>query len=149
MDVDGSGSGLHPDFFMTAGSNGPGPRLMATDREPLSLEDRLLSGHDDAHSDISKAKALEILSRTENGRRKAEELFGPDVWSAEGLRRGSGGMGRGMTHVPDEEDNKDVDRIMLDFTNADDDDGDGAKRGAISAESFEAERDDMAMMDSD
>ncbi|KAK7954204.1 Lid2 complex component lid2 [Apiospora saccharicola] len=149
MDVDGSGSGLHPDFFMTAGSNGPGPRLMATDREPLSLEDRLLSGHDDAHSDISKAKALEILSRTENGRRKAEELFGPDVWSAEGLRRGSGGMGRGMTQVPDEEDNKDVDRIMLDFTNADDDDGDGAKRGAISAESFEAERDDMAMMDSD
>ncbi|KAK8136077.1 Lid2 complex component lid2 [Apiospora sp. TS-2023a] len=149
MDVDGSGPGLHPDFFMSAGSNGPGPRLMATDREPLSLEDRLLSGHDDAHSDISKAKALEILSRTENGRRKAEELFGPDVWSAEGLRRGSGGMGRGITQVPDEEDNKDVDRIMLDFTNADDDDGDGAKRGAISAESFEAERDDMAMMDSD
>lgn len=149
MDVDGSGPGLHPDFFMSAGSNGPGPRLMATDREPLSLEDRLLSGHDDAHDNISKSKALEILGRTENGRRKAEELFGPDVWSAEGLRRGSGGMGRGITQAPDEEDNKDVDRIMLDFTNADDDEGDGAKRGAISAESFEAERDDMAMMDSD
>ncbi|KAK7995979.1 PHD transcription factor (Rum1) [Apiospora marii] len=149
MDVDGSGPGLHPDFFMSAGSNGPGPRLMPTDREPLTLEDRLLSGHDDAHGEISKTKALEILGRTENGRRKAEELFGPDVWSAEGLRRGSGGMGRGITQAPDEEDNKDVDRIMLDFTNADDDEGDGAKRGAISAESFEAERDDMAMMDSD
>ncbi|KAK8004131.1 histone demethylase JARID1 [Apiospora arundinis] len=125
---------------------------MATDREPLSLEERLLSGHDDVlnpHSDISKAKALEILGRTENGRRKAEEIFGPDVWSAEGLRRGSGSIGRGVTQAADEEDNKDVDRIMLDFTNADDDEGEAAKRAAISAESFEAERDDMAMMDSD
>lgn len=152
MDLDGSGPGFHPGYFMSSGSNGPGPRLLASDREPLSLEERLLSGQDDSinlQSDVDKAKALEILRRTEDGRRKAEELFGTSIWSAEGLRRGSSAVNSGVAGPPGEEDTRDVDRIMLDFTNAGEDEGEVAKRAAISAESFEAERDAMAMMDSD
>ncbi|KAI1842141.1 hypothetical protein JX266_011674 [Neoarthrinium moseri] len=157
MDIDGPDSArLHPDFFMSNGSEGPGPQLLASDREPLSLEERLLSGQDDAlnlQSEAGKGKALEILRRTEEGRRRAEEIFGPDVWDAEGgLGRGSRSM-TGDTELRQEDgDDKDVDRMFLDLTNADDEDGEAKKAAmaaAITTESFEAERDAMAMMDSD
>ncbi|KAH8664452.1 PLU-1-like protein-domain-containing protein [Xylariales sp. PMI_506] len=155
MDIDGPESArLHPDFFMSNGSEGPGPRLMASDREPLSLEERLLSGQDDAlnlQSEAGKGKALEILSRTEEGRRRAEEMFGPAVWSSEGgLRRGSSTMTSGSDLRQEEtaENDKDVDRMFLDLTNAEEDDADG-KKATVTAESFEAERDALNMMDSD
>ncbi|KAI0123405.1 PLU-1-like protein [Xylariales sp. AK1849] len=158
MDIDSSSSvRLHPDFFMSNGNEGPGPRLLASDREPLSLEERLLSGQDDAlnlQSEAGKGKALEILRRTEDGRRRAEEIFGEDVWGAEGgLRRGSSKMA-GASDLRQEEggDDRDVDRMFLDLTNADDD-AEGKDRdrvaGAVTTASFEAERDVMDMMDSD
>ncbi|KAH8197705.1 hypothetical protein TruAng_008122 [Truncatella angustata] len=152
LDLDGSDTAnIHPDFFMHAEGGGPGPRLMASDRESLSLEERLLSGQDDVinlQSGHEKSKALEILKRTEEGRRRAEEIFGPEVWDDETGLRGSGSM-------PDAEmrpdgDDKDVDRMFMDLTNVDDEAGDGNKAAAaVTTESFEAERDAMDMMDSD
>jgi histone demethylase JARID1 len=159
MDIDGAAGGprFRNDFFMSSGSDGPGPRLLTSEREPMSLEDRLLSGQDDAinlQSEAGKGKALEILSRTEDGRRHAEVIFGGDVWTAEGgLRRSSSSMTAGSDMRPEDAgDDKDVDRMFLDLTNVDDDDGEAKKdreKAAITAESFEAERDAMSMMDSD
>ncbi|KAK9768946.1 putative Lid2 complex component lid2 [Seiridium cardinale] len=153
MDLDGNdNSNIHPDFFIGA-EGGPGPRLMAAGRESLSLEERLLSGQDDAlnlQSEAGKSKALEILRRTEEGRRRAEEMFGPDIWDGEsGLRSGS--MTGDAEMRQEEGDDKDVDRMFLDLTNADDDDGEGRKVAVanMTTESFEAERDAMDMMDSD
>ncbi|KAK6062421.1 PLU-1-like protein [Seiridium cupressi] len=154
MDLDGNdNSNIHPDFFIGA-EGGPGPQLMAADRESLSLEERLLSGQDDAlnlQSEAGKSKALEILRRTEEGRRRAEEMFGPDIWDGESGLRGSGSMTGDAEMRQEEGDDKDVDRMFLDLTNADDDDGEGRKVAVanMTTESFEAERDAMDMMDSD
>ncbi|KAI2602212.1 PLU-1-like protein [Hypoxylon sp. NC1633] len=140
--------GLHPDYFMSGSNSGPGPRLANVD-PALTLEERLLRGQDDGVSlqtDDSKARVLEILRRTESGRKRAEELFGPDVWN--------------------QRDDKDVDKMFLDrnqqddkmfldLTNADDEE-DGKKerqrereRVGVTADSFEAERNAMDMEDSD
>lgn len=152
IEVDGSDSArLHPDFFMSNGNEGPGPRLLTADREPLSLEERLLNGQDDdLQSEAGKRKALEILGRTEEGRRKAEEMFGPAIWDSEGGLRRTSDTITGEAELRQEDgDDKDVDRMFLDLTNADDDDGEGKKSAAVTTESFEAERDAMTMMDSD
>lgn len=58
-----------------------GPRVIVDD-SMLSIEERLLAGKEiNLQSDAEKQKALEILSRTEMGQRKAEEIWGPDVWN--------------------------------------------------------------------
>ncbi|KAI0007333.1 PLU-1-like protein [Xylariaceae sp. FL0662B] len=153
MEVENS-SGLHLDFFMSNGSNGTGPRLTASDAF-LSLEERLMRGQDDGlnlHTDADKGKALEILGRTETGRKRAEEIFGPDVWSSscDDAFAGRSSIGQGQ-----QEDDKDVDRMFLDLTNADDDDDAKKERqrgrdsAGVTAESFEAERNAMDMEDSD
>lgn len=154
MDVDAhDDSNIHPDFFLAAEGGGPGPRLAADDRQQLSLEDRLLSGQDVAlnlQSDSEKGKALEILGRTEEGRRRAEEIFGHDVWEDENGLRGSRSM-TGDVEMRQEDGDENVDRMFLDLTNAEDDDGEGKKgsSAAVTTESFEAERDAMDMEDSD
>ncbi|KAI1372793.1 PLU-1-like protein [Hypoxylon crocopeplum] len=144
---------LHPDFFMSAGSNGPGPRLAAPDSSS-TLEERLMRGQDDGLSlqtDVGKAKALEILRLTETGRKRAEEIFGPDVWN----HGHDDAFARRSSIDQSQQDDKDVDKMFLDLTNADDDD-DAKKerqrerdRMSVTADSFEAERNTMDMEDSD
>lgn len=147
MDVD-NGPGFHPGFLLSNGSNG-GPHFMTSDPS-LSLEERLLRGQDDSvvfSTDEEKAKALEILGRTELGRKRAEEYFGQDVWNSN--REDAFTSGAGM-----DEDDKDVDRMFQDLTNGDDD-GDAKKERdnerdrVVTADSLEAERDALDMMDSD
>ncbi|KAI1091756.1 PLU-1-like protein [Rostrohypoxylon terebratum] len=147
MDMNNTTS-LHPDFF-----NGPGPRLGALDPS-LTTEDRLLRGQDhelNLTTDAGKAKALAILRTTELGRKRAEEIFGPDVWKNNG--RDDAFNRSNMSQAQD--DDKDVDKMFLDLTNADDED-DAKKerqrekeRVSVTADSFEAERNMMDMEDSD
>ncbi|RYP76213.1 hypothetical protein DL769_003684 [Monosporascus sp. CRB-8-3] len=152
MEVDG-GAGLHPGFLLANGNNGPGPQLLASDPS-LSLEERLLRGQDDNivfSTDEEKAKALEILGRTELGRKRAEEHFGRDVWSSSREDAFAGGSGIDQNQ---NEDDKDVDKMFKDLTNGDDD-GDAKKEceserdQVVTADSLEAERDALDMMDSD
>ncbi|KAL1837282.1 hypothetical protein VTJ49DRAFT_4068 [Mycothermus thermophilus] len=76
------------DMFLRDGA-GPGPQfaLGADSGTTHELEERLLRGALDdeelnAHlsTEQGKARVLEILSRTETGRRRAEEMFGAGVW---------------------------------------------------------------------
>ena len=145
MDID-SGPGIHPGFFMP---DGAGPQLLADSNSNLSLEERLLRENpDDVNgadfsllTDAAKEKALEILSRTETGRRRAEELLGRGIWSDEAGTQN------------EEVDGGDMDRMFADMTNQDDDEDDGGKRSndnAVTAESLESERNGMdALLDSD
>ncbi|KAI5857437.1 jumonji superfamily protein [Durotheca rogersii] len=149
----GNPPGLHPDFFISGGNGGPGPSLAAPD-STLAFEDRLPRGQDDGinlSTDAGKAKALEMLRLTETGRKRAEEIFGPGVWNSRDDAFGSrSNIGQGQ-----QEDDKDVDKMFQDLTNADDED-DPKKdrqrerdRQSVTADSFEAERNAMDMEDSD
>ena len=152
-DVEG-GSGWHPSLLLVNGNSGPGPRLMGPDS--LTIEERLLFGHDDDivfRTEEEKAKTLEILSRTELGRRRAEEFFGPDVWgpNRSGAFNGGSGLDRNKN-----EDDKDVDDSMFkELINGEDDDDDTKKERdnernrVVTADSLEAERNAMDMTDSD
>ncbi|KAI1805964.1 jumonji superfamily protein [Daldinia bambusicola] len=145
-------AGLHPDFFLSA-SSGSGPQLIASD-STLTLEERLQRGQDDGlnlSTAAGKGKALELLRRTETGRKRAEEMFGPDVWShnRDDTFTSRQNIGHGQ------EDDRDVDKMFLDLTNADDDEEAKKERQrarerlSVTADSFEAERNAMDMEDSD
>ena len=106
-------------------------------------------------SDEEKAKALEILGRTELGRKRAEEYFGPDVWTSS---RDGGAFtgGRGGLDDNHNDDDKEVDdNIFKDLTNGDDDEDakkeepDSERNRVVTADSLEAERNAIDMMDSD
>ncbi|KAI0805589.1 PLU-1-domain-containing protein [Xylaria sp. FL0064] len=154
MDIE-TGPSLHPDFFMSNGSSGQGPQLMHSDSN-LSLEERILQGQDDdlIHATgASREKVLEILGKTENGRRRAEDVYGPNIWDS---RRGKSFQRASEVDQSNPEDDKEVDKMFLDLTNADEDDiakkdkQPEGERVSITAESFEAERNAMdAMEDSD
>ncbi|KAJ2989817.1 hypothetical protein NUW58_g3278 [Xylaria curta] len=153
MDTDG-GPSLHPDFFMSNGNSGQGPQLMHSDSN-MSLEERILQGQDDDLINATGAhreKVLEILSRTENGRRRAEDVYGPDVWDS---RRGKNFERPSKVDQDHPDDDKEVDKMFLDLTNADEDDvakkdrAQERERVSITAESFEAERNAMDMEDSE
>jgi histone demethylase JARID1 len=117
----------HPSFFAQDGA-GAGPQLLvASDANPaLSLEERLLRGQMPEEVEIEEAlsteagiaKAKEILSRTEEGRRRAEELFG------EKASKGGELSGAPPEDVANE---GDVDRLFADMTNQDDDEEGGGK----------------------
>ncbi|GKT41243.1 complex component lid2 [Colletotrichum spaethianum] len=147
MDID-NGPTLHPGLFMSNGA--PGPQLVVGNSS-LSLEERLLQGQEDGlnlHTEAGKSKALEILRRTEVGRKRAVEMFGPDVF------KGDVGMLNGRDDVPrSQEEERAVNKMFDDLTNQDDDD---VKRkqesfdGPITAESLESERNGMdALLDGD
>ncbi|KAI1466698.1 jumonji superfamily protein [Daldinia caldariorum] len=151
MDMNNT-AGLHPDFFLSA-SSGSGPQLIGPD-STLTLEERLQRGQDDGlnlNTDAGKGKALEYLRRTETGRKRAEEIFGPGVWSHNGddTFTSRQNIGHGQ------EDDRDVDKMFLDLTNADDDEETKKERQrererlSVTADSFEAERNAMDMEDSD
>ncbi|KAJ3579860.1 hypothetical protein NPX13_g707 [Xylaria arbuscula] len=154
MDIEG-GSSLHPDFFMSTGSNGQGPQLTRSDSN-LSLEERILQGQDEdlIHATgAEREKVLEILGKTENGRRRAEDVYGPNVWDS---RRQKGFQRPSEVDQRHPDDDKEVDKMFLDLTNANDDDvakkdkRQVGERVSITAESFEAERNAMdAMEDSE
>lgn len=158
------GSSLRPDsmeveggpslFFMPNGGTGQGPQLMQSD-PAMSLEECILQGQDNdiIHATGSdRENILEILSRTENGRRRAEDLYGPDVWDS---RRGKNFERPSKVGHAHAEDDKEVAKMFLDLTNAEEDEAakkerqQEAARVSITAESFEAERNAMDMEDSE
>ena len=147
MDMDGGiADSIPAGLFM---QNGPtvGPQVMID--PSLSLEERIISGNlDDGEleSDLERAKLLEILGRTEVGRRRAEEVFGRDVW-----RKGIGSSGPAQ-HP--QEDEGAVDRMFVDLVNQDEDDeaGAGSKKGdkIMTPADLESERNGMdALLDGD
>lgn len=107
MDID------HPQPDGLAAS---GPRMVMDD-SMLSLEERLLAGKEiNLQSDAERRKALEILSRTDMGKRKAEEIFGPDVWNPS-YRDGTEPDG----DVEMKEDDSKVDEMFKEMTHQDED----------------------------
>jgi histone demethylase JARID1 len=132
---------MHPALL---GAGGP---QLVVDNSSLTLEERLLQGVEDdinLQSDAGKTKALEILARTDLGRKQAEKIFGPEVWQ----NRGSmSEHERSLTPRDIEEikaDDGKVDEMFKEMTHQDDDE-DGKKKdaaldGAVTAESFEKER---------
>lgn len=138
---------LHPGLLMPNGA--PGPRLVQNNSAGASLEERLLSGQEDGlnlQDPAEKSRALEILQRTELGRRRAEEIFGPAVWNREpGFRSNATAVGAGP------HDARAVDRMFEDLTNQNDDDRrpqDPLDGFVPTAESLENERNGMdALLD--
>ncbi|KAJ8128111.1 hypothetical protein O1611_g5528 [Lasiodiplodia mahajangana] len=153
MDVD-AGPSLHPDFFLSNGSSGQGPQLLQSDSN-MSLEERLFQGQDEDLLHVTgsnREEVLKILHKTENGRRRAEEIFGPDIWDS---RRGKNFDRPSKVGQSQPEDDKEVDKMFLDLTNADEDDVSKkdrqpeGERVSITAASFDAERNTLDMEDSD
>lgn len=147
-----SENGLYPRFF---GSGGP---QFTGDSSTLSLEERLLQDEEDDinfHTEAGKSKALEILGRTEVGRKQAEKIFGPDVWSPS--RGPLSEHSQRMTPTDMDEGLKQndikVDQMFMEMTNQDDEDDQKKKdilapNGAVTAELFENERNGLdAMLD--
>lgn len=134
MDID-TENGLHPRFL---GSGGPQLHVGSSVR---SLEDRLLQGDVDDldfQNEDAKSKALEFLSRTEQGRHSAEKIWGPDVW---GTRHDS--LSDRQTSIPTmdidpmmKQDDGNVDQMFKEMTNQDDEDDskrkEAAHEGALS-----------------
>ncbi|WYZ38240.1 hypothetical protein EsH8_III_000154 [Colletotrichum jinshuiense] len=147
MDIDMNPT-LHPGIFMSNGASGP---QLVVGNSSLSLEERLLRGQEDGlnlHTDAGKSKALEILRRTEVGRKRAVEMFGPDVF------KGDVGMLNGRDDAPrSQEEERAVNKMFDDLTNQDDDDGKRKQEtfdGPITAESLESERNGLdALLDGD
>ncbi|KAG5930076.1 hypothetical protein E4U42_003085 [Claviceps africana] len=136
-------SSIHTGFL---DSGGP----LFVNRNSMTLEDRLLQGLDDGvdlHTEAGKSKALEILRRTDVGRKQAESIWGSDVWGS-GSKRGSlGDSCRSVSLEGGDEDTKredgNVDQMFKEMTNQDDDDDkkkDDSTGETVTAESFESER---------
>ncbi|KAG6014464.1 hypothetical protein E4U43_006509 [Claviceps pusilla] len=146
-----AGSSIHPDFL---DSGGP----LFVNKSSMTLEDRLL--HDvedtvDLRTEAGKSKALEILGRTDVGRKRAESIWGPDVWGP-GLTRASlSNTHRSVSSEDGDEDTKredgNVDQMFKEMTNQDDEEDkkkDDNPVEAVTAESFESERNALdAMID--
>jgi histone demethylase JARID1 len=145
-------SGFHTGLL---GSGGP----MFVDNSAVSLEERLLRGQEDdvdLNTAAGKSKALEILSRTEVGRKQAEKIWGSNVW---GPKRGSmSEANRSISPVevddPVKHDEGNVDQMFKEMTNQEDDEDSKKKDDntntaeTVTAESFESERNGLdAMID--
>lgn len=131
---------IHPGFLEQE-SAVPGPRLLMTDHGSSTsaheLEERILNGQiDDVTLQTEKAKILEILGRTDPGRRHAEALYGARVWGSS--------AGPGFSQATDRNEEKeggDVDRMFTDLVNQDEE---------VNPESLESERNGMdALLDAD
>lgn len=141
------GNGVHPALL---GAGGP---QLVVDNSAMSLEERLLLGQDDGinlYTEAGKSKALEILSRTDMGRKQAEKIWGSKIW---GQRDSMSNGDQGMTPMDDliKADDSNVDQMFMDMTNQDDDD-DKKKEvghdGLVTAASLENERNGMdALLD--
>ncbi|KAG5799664.1 hypothetical protein H9Q69_001294 [Fusarium xylarioides] len=141
------GNGMH------AGPLGAGGPQLVVDYSSMSLEDRILQGHDDGlnfQTDAEKSKALEILARTELGRKQAEAMWGPNVWGT-----GRGSIERRVSNPIDEEmikqEDGNVDQMFKEMTNQDEDDEKKIDAGGdvtMTTASLEKERNGMdALLD--
>lgn len=151
MDLDPNNANIHPSFFLPGSG---GPQLIGDNNPGQSFEDRLLRGQPDDGSafkdfmmtDADHQKAIEILSKTKEGREKAKEIFGG----------GAFGGGNGAGAQDDGVDDGDVDQMFADMVNQDDEDEKGkgvagkapADDEKIAADSLEKERNGMdALLD--
>jgi len=143
MDIDGN-------FFMQDGV-GNGPQILVD--SALSVEDQLLLDLEAGNMD--KDQILEHLSRTNSGRKKAEEIFGSGVWQSGFGGSGAnevGGAGGGPAQHAEDNDG-DVDRMFTDLLNQDDDE-EGSPNGKrirdadkqVTAEDLESERNQLDIM---
>lgn len=142
------GNGYH------SGPLGAGGPQLIVDHSSMSLEERLLQGQEDGinfHTDAEQNKALEILSRTELGRKQAEKMWGPNVWST-----GHGSLGeRRMSNPIDDDmmkqDEVHVDQMFKEMTNQDEEDdkrNDVGRDITMTTASLENERNGMdALLD--
>lgn len=144
-------SGFHPGFL---DSGGP----VLVNSSSMTLEDRLLQGMEDGvdlHTEAGKSKALEILGRTDIGRKQAESIWGPDVWGMGPKRSSMGDSRRSVSPANGDEglkqDDGNVDQMFKEMTNHDDDEDkrkEDSMSEAVTAESFENERNALdAMID--
>lgn len=160
MDLDSSNSNIHPSFFL---NSNVGPQLVGDGGSGPSLEDQLLRGQNDDNNALKNymmteaghQKALEILSKTKEGRKKAEEIFGA------GILGGATSAMPGGAGQDDNVDDGDVDQMFADMVNQDDEDDKGKGVASkppssarddekITAESLESERNGMdALLDGD
>lgn len=107
------GGMMHPGVLMPGG-----PRVVM-DEQGDSLEERLLRGQLDGlnlHSEPVRGKALELLRRTDVGRRRAEEIYGPNVWGG-GFASGAPGSAAGPQ--PEAGYPREVEKMFVDLTNRD------------------------------
>lgn len=144
------------DHHNSHGSALGGPRLV--ENESLAnLEERLLEGKVDdidIQTEPGKSKALEILGRTEEGRKQAEKIWGADIWSS---NRGSM-VARDRSISPSQldqakPDDGKVDQMFKEMTNQEDEEeaktkSEGPAKETVTADSLENERNDLdAMID--
>ena len=122
-------------FFMPDGASGP---LFVGENSSMALEDRLLGGFTDGdeaeylHSQQGKAKMLEILSHTDEGRRQAEQIYGRDVWGGSSTTRDDNdpiGIGVGAEGEND-------DSMFVDLVNEDDDEDNDRKKASEQGAGF-------------
>ncbi|KAG6289044.1 hypothetical protein E4U09_005221 [Claviceps aff. purpurea] len=148
---------IYPSFLDPAGS-------LFGNRPSLTLEDRLLQDMEDGvdlNSEAGKSKALEILARTETGRRHAESIWGPDVWGSRSQRCSLGNTRHSVSSGDGDEDTNredgNVEQMFKDMTNQDDEEDrkSHARHGntveaqqAVTADFFDSERNALdAMID--
>lgn len=158
MDIDSSNSNIHPSFFLNSSVR---PQLVGDSGAGSLPEDQLIRGQPDDNNvlkdyimtEAGHQKALEILSKTKEGRKKAEELFGA------GVLGGPASAMAGPSGHEDGVDDGDVDQMFADMVNQDDEDEKGKGVAGkppsnarddekITAESLESERNGMdALLD--
>ncbi|KAH8177104.1 PLU-1-like protein [Sarocladium implicatum] len=99
-----------------------GPQVVVNDNA-MSLEEKLMAGKDiNLESTTEKTKALEILSRTDMGKKKAEEIFGSDVWNPSRASHSDDGRPAAADgDVEMKEDDSKVDEMFREMTNQDED----------------------------
>lgn len=124
------GNEMGPDFMdidpsMSQNVGAGGPHLMVNQPSHLSLEERILQDLTDGidlNTEAGKSKALEILGRTETGRREAMKIFGNDIWGASLGSRSDHGRSLTPSQMDDlmKDDDGNVDQMFKDMTNHDD-----------------------------
>jgi [histone H3]-trimethyl-L-lysine4 demethylase len=152
MDIDG-GPALHAGLFIGNGSGGP---QLIGDGPAISVEERFLQGDESLYTGEGKAQALEYVKRAEGERKRAEEVFGPDVWTDEL----SSTSRSGPIRLAAQEDDGDMVNMFVDLTDPDEEEDSPSKKkdepattaaapdAAITADSLESERNGMdALLD--
>ncbi|KAK0739390.1 PLU-1-like protein-domain-containing protein [Apiosordaria backusii] len=132
----------HSSYFLPPGT---GPHLLLSDSSTQHFEQRLIEGKVDDRelnehlsTEDGRTKIMEILSRTETGRQRAKDLFGPNAWSpaaaattAPSGPRDNDPLGIGMGGDGDGDDS-----MFVDLVNEDDDED---KKAAVDHAHDEAD----------
>ncbi|KAF3771344.1 hypothetical protein M406DRAFT_272779 [Cryphonectria parasitica EP155] len=144
----GSAGSIHPSFFHHTLPSGP--QLLRT---PVD-DGGALSNY--MFSEASRQTTLEYLSRTSEGRKKAEEIFGPNPFNqlAGPAMSSAGGQDDAFNGSVDD---GDVDQMFADMVNQDEDDEKGkgvasqhSDQEKITADSLDRERNGIdALLDGD